>query len=41
MNGDLFYSAHENSEGYGHLLVFPVIGELSVQIGGSASIIEL
>jgi hypothetical protein len=41
MVGDLPSSAREDSDGHGPLFVFPVIGELSVQFGGSASITKL
>jgi hypothetical protein len=39
--GDLPSSAREDSERRGHVLVFPVIGGLLVQFGGSASITGL
>jgi hypothetical protein len=34
MIGDPFRSTHEDSEGYGHLLVFPAMGGGPVQLKG-------
>jgi hypothetical protein len=36
--GDLLSSIHENRGDYGHLIMFPTIGGLPVQIGDTVSI---
>jgi hypothetical protein len=41
MIGDLFRSAHEDSESHGHYFVFPVIGGLLVQLDGLESITSI